>query len=65
MNKKMLPQLQVGDVIAIHGIGAYSACMDNTYAGQLCCSEYLFENDSLRCLRRAQTEEDYFANMIF
>ena len=57
----LLPKVRVGDLIVIHNAGAYCASMQLSYCGRLRCAEYLYENETLRCIRRAETPEDYFA----
>lgn len=63
--KYMLPELSPGELVALHGAGAYCASLDANHSGTLRSAVYLYENGSLRCLRRSETEEDYFAQMVF
>ncbi|MBE6954571.1 MAG: hypothetical protein E7449_01495 [Ruminococcaceae bacterium] len=64
-NKYMLPELHPGDLVALHGAGAYCASLDANYASTLKSAVYLYEDGILRCLRRSETEEDYFSHMVF
>lgn len=57
-----LPDLQNGDIIAIHDVGAHGHSMGYNYGGRLRCAEYLYTTDcKLKLIRRAETIEDYLA----
>ncbi len=60
---RMIPQVQPGDLLVVHSAGAYCASMQMSYCGQLRCAEYLVDAEELRCIRRAETMEDYFATL--
>ncbi|MBQ7227334.1 MAG: diaminopimelate decarboxylase, partial [Clostridia bacterium] len=63
---RMLPQLEKGDIIAIHDTGAHGFAMGYNYNGRLRSAELLLQKDgSVRMIRRAETPDDYFATMIF
>ena len=64
--ERMLPQLEIGDVIVIHCTGAHGHAMGFNYNGQLRSSELLLrENGKTVEIRRAETLEDYFATLDF
>ena len=63
---RLLPALQVGDVLLIHDAGAHGHSMGYQYGGRLRCAEYLLRRDgSLEKLRRAETTADYLSTQIF
>ena len=58
--KRMLPELALGDLLVIHDAGAHGHSMGYNYGGRLRCGEYLLESDvSVTELRRRETVEDY------
>lgn len=63
---RMLPPLEIGDILAIHDAGAHGFAMGYNYNGKLRSSELLLKKDgSVQMIRRAETPDDYFATMIF
>ncbi|MCF0140590.1 MAG: diaminopimelate decarboxylase [Mogibacterium sp.] len=57
-----LPEVEYGDILAIHDAGAHGHSMGYTYNGKLRPAEYMLrENGELKLIRRAQTMDDYFA----
>ncbi len=59
-----LPHTEVGDVLVIHDAGAHGHSMGYNYNGRLRCAEYLLPPDgTLKLIRRAETEADYFATL--
>ncbi len=57
-----LPEIELGDLIIIHDTGAHGHSMGYNYNGRLRSAELLLQEDgSVRMIRRAETEEDYFA----
>ncbi|MCI8303462.1 MAG: diaminopimelate decarboxylase [Lawsonibacter sp.] len=63
---RMLPEIQVGDLLVIHDTGAHGHSMGYQYNGRLRSAEVLLcEDGSTRLLRRAETPEDYFATAIW
>ena len=61
---RTLPALRSGDVLIIHTAGAHGHAMGFNYNGILRSAEYLHhEDDSLTCIRRAETYEDLFATI--
>lgn len=63
---RMLPQIDVGDVIAIHDTGAHGHAMGFQYNGKLRSAEYLLKEDgSVQEIRRAETLDDYFSTLDY
>ncbi|MEX2043380.1 MAG: diaminopimelate decarboxylase [Patescibacteria group bacterium] len=62
--QRELPELRSGDVLAIHDTGAHGRAMGFNYNGKLRCGEVLLREDGeLELIRRAETEDDYFATL--
>jgi len=63
---RMLPKIDMGDLLVIHDTGAHGFSMGYNYNGKLRSAELLLCADgSVRCIRRAETVDDYFATMIW
>ncbi len=63
---RMLPEIKVGDYLAIHDTGAHGFAMGYNYNGKLRSAELLLcEDGSVELIRRAETPEDYFATFDF
>ena len=59
---RMLPEIEIGDYIAIHDTGAHGFAMGYNYNGKLKSAELLLKEDgSVKMIRRAETPKDYFA----
>ena len=59
---RMLPKIDMGDILGIHDAGAHGSAMGYNYNGRLWCEELLLKEDgSVEQIRRAQTLNDYFA----
>ncbi len=59
---RMLPEVEIGDYIAIHDTGAHGFAMGYNYNGKLKSAELLLHEDhSVELIRRAETPKDYFA----
>lgn len=59
---RMLPEIEIGDYIAIHDTGAHGFAMGYNYNGKLKSAELLLKEDgSVQLIRRAETPKDYFA----
>ncbi len=59
---RALPELDIGDILAIHDTGAHGFSMGYNYNGKLRSAEILLSKDgSFRLIRRAETIADYFA----
>ena len=63
---RMLPEIKIGDVIAIHNAGAHGHAMGFNYNGKLRSAELLKKPDgSVEMIRRAETTRDYFSTLDF
>ncbi|TYQ18319.1 UNVERIFIED_CONTAM: diaminopimelate decarboxylase [Acetivibrio alkalicellulosi] len=61
---RMLPKIDIGDLIVIHDTGAHGFAMGYNYNGKLRSAEVLLkENGETQLIRRAETPEDYFATL--
>ena len=61
-----LPNVKDGDLLAIHDAGAHGHAMGFNYNGLLRSAEVLLqENGESVLIRNAETEEDYFRNVIW
>ena len=59
---RMLPEVNVGDIVVIHDTGAHGFAMGYNYNGKLRSAEVLLKADgSFELIRRAETPADYFA----
>lgn len=59
---RMLPQIDMGDYLAIHDTGAHGFAMGYNYNGKLKSAELLLtEDNQVQLIRRAETPKDYFA----
>ncbi len=58
---RMLPKIDVGDLLVIHDTGAHGYSMGYNYNGRLRSAEVLLREDgSTQLIRRAETPDDYF-----
>jgi diaminopimelate decarboxylase len=63
---RMLPELEPNDILVIHDAGAHGHSMGFNYNGKLKSAELLLrENGETVEIRRAETNEDYFATVDF
>jgi diaminopimelate decarboxylase len=63
---RQLPELEVGDLLVIHDVGAHGHSMGYQYGGRLRCGEYLRSADgTITMIRRPETAEDYLQTAIF
>ena len=61
---RMLPEIEIGDYIAIHDAGAHGHSMGSNYNGKLRHAELLLKEDgSVVQIRRAETLADYFKTL--
>ncbi|ORM68819.1 diaminopimelate decarboxylase [Pantoea wallisii] len=58
---RALPAARVGDYLVFHDTGAYGASMSSNYNSRPLIPEVLFENGSVREIRRAQTIQELLA----
>ncbi|SHJ34798.1 diaminopimelate decarboxylase [Tangfeifania diversioriginum] len=63
---RMLPEIEVDDIVVIHDTGAHGHAMGFNYNGKLRSAELLLrENGEVTQIRRPQTLEDYFETLDF
>ncbi len=59
---RMLPKIDMGDLLVIHDTGAHGFAMGYNYNGKLKSAEILLKEDgTTQLIRRAETPKDYFA----
>ena len=59
---RMLPKIDMGDILVIHDTGAHGFAMGYNYNGKLKSAEVLLKEDgTTQLIRRAETPADYFA----
>lgn len=59
---RMLPHIDIGDILVIHDTGAHGFSMGYNYNGKLRSAEVLLKEDGTsQLIRRAETPKDYFA----
>ena len=59
---RMLPKIDLGDLLVIHDTGAHGFAMGYNYNGKLKSAEVLLKEDgSTQLIRRAEEPKDYFA----
>ena len=64
--ERSLPEIQIGDIVAIHDTGAHGFSMGYNYNGKLRSAEVLLKEDgNFQLIRRAEKPEDYFATFDF
>lgn len=63
---RMLPEINIGDLVFIHDAGAHGFAMGYNYNGKLRSAELLLKEDGgVEMIRRAETPADYFATFDF
>ncbi len=63
---RMLPKIDIGDLLVIHDTGAHGFSMGYNYNGRLWSAEVLLKEDgSFQKIRRAEEPKDYFATLDF
>ena len=61
---RVLPEIEMGDLLVIHDTGAHGHSMGYNYHGRLRSAEVLLREDcSCELIRRAETPADYFATL--
>ncbi len=64
--QRMLPKIDMGDLVIIHDAGAHGRAMGFNYNGKLRCGEVLLRPEgTTKQIRRRETVEDYFATLDF
>jgi diaminopimelate decarboxylase len=62
--ERSLPEIEAGDILAIHNTGAHGHAMGFQYNGKLRSAEMLLtEEGNFRMIRRAENPKDYFATL--
>ncbi|MCJ7804183.1 diaminopimelate decarboxylase [Patescibacteria group bacterium] len=63
--QRELPEIDLNDIVVIHGGGAHAIAMANEYNGQLMPKELLLKSDgSVLQIRRERTIKDYFSTIV-
>ena len=63
---RMLPKIDMGDLLVIHDTGAHGHSMGYNYNGKLRSADLLLRQDgSVDLIRRAETPDDYFATLVW
>ena len=63
---RMLPKIDMGDILVLHDTGAHGFSMGYNYNGRLRSAELLLREDgSVELMRRAETPDDYFATLVW
>lgn len=63
---RMLPRIDIGDLLVIHDTGAHGFSMGYNYNGRLRSAEVLLKEDgSTALIRRAETPDDYFSTLVW
>ncbi len=63
---RILPEVEVGDIVVIHDTGAHGHAMGFNYNGKLRSAELLMREDgSVVEIRRSEKVDDYFATLDF
>lgn len=63
---RMLPKIDIDDILVIHDTGAHGFSMGYNYNGKLRSAEILLKEDgTTKLIRRAETPSDYFATFDF
>ncbi|BBE30861.1 diaminopimelate decarboxylase [Tepiditoga spiralis] len=58
-----LPEINEGDYLVIHDVGAHGHSMGFNYNGKLRSAEFIYSNNEFKLIRRAQTIEEYFSTI--
>lgn len=62
--QRMLPRIEVGDIVVIHDTGAHGHSMGFNYNGTLRSAELLLQKSgTTKLIRRAETLDDYFRTL--
>lgn len=58
-----LSELEEGDILIIHDVGAHGHSMGFNYNGKLRSAEFIYDGNEFKMIRKAQTLEDYFSTI--
>jgi diaminopimelate decarboxylase len=62
---RLLPQIEIGDILVIQDAGAHGHAMGFNYNGKLRSAEFLMQPDgAFKMIRRAETYEDLFRTIV-
>jgi diaminopimelate decarboxylase len=61
---RLLPTPREGDGLIIYEAGAYGAAMASRYNLQLLPAEYLIDGETVTCIRRAETYDDFARTFV-
>ena len=63
---RMLPEIEIGDLLVLHDTGAHGHAMGYNYNGKLRSAELLLKEDgTVELIRRAETLDDYFRTAVW
>lgn len=63
---RQLPEIEPGDIVVLHDVGAHGHAMGFNYNGKLRSAEFLLTKDKkFRMIRRAEVVDDYFTTLKF
>lgn len=57
--------VNIGDILVFHDVGAHCSAMGFNYNGKLRCAEYLLKDDLPVLIRRAETYTDLFCTIAW
>ena len=63
--QRPLPKIETGDLVVLCDAGAHGRAMGFNYNAKLRCGELLLKREGAERIRRAETQEDYFATLNF
>lgn len=62
--QRLLPKVEIGDLVVIYDAGAHGHSMGFNYNGKLRSAEFLLKtNNVFKMIRRAETVDDYFSTL--
>ncbi len=63
---RKLPEINIGDLLVVHDVGAHGLAMGYQYNAKLRPAEFLLESNSeYKLIRRKETLDDYFSTLDF
>eukprot|EP01132_Coremiostelium_polycephalum_P000923 gene923-1166_t len=62
---RQLPAINSDDILVIHDTGAHGHSMGFNYNGKLRSAEYLYYNNQILCIRRAENYQDLFSTLEY
>lgn len=61
---RLLNEVSVGDILAIHNAGAYGYSMSNNYNSRLRPAEVMIHQGEIKLIRKRETLEDLLRNEV-